>query len=388
MNLSTKDTSVKRSRGNLLLMLLLTQLLFAEDFSWHIHADNETPYQKEAVLLKVDLNQTDPTPVLLFQFQVNPGPDYRVHQIYARHDDTLHHTVHHNLYEIYPLRSGDINVTFTLIKRVTNDEKVRYFASGDRDDFKKLDTDDHPVALPPLKLHVKPLPEDTQLVGDFNLSFSLGSTHAKAYEPIAFRVTIEGDGYPPVLKEIIPPSKDFTLFSEKPIISTTHSQQGTHNRIIYPMALSATHSFTLPRTELRAFNPKTAHSYVLRIPSQHITVDEVPVDTLVDKVDTPKPLQPDWNWMFDYLGYLIAFGAGFATAWLFKFTRKHKSTYREDPIIAKIQSSKEKKALLTLLMAHDAHKFAPVITKLESDLYGTTSHTLTSLKQEAKELLS
>ena len=379
---------MKPNRGSLWLIWLLPLLLCAEDFTWHIHANNEAPYQKEAVLLNVDLNQTNPAPVLLFQFQVNPSPDYRIHQIYARHDDTLHHTVHHNLYEIYPLRTGDINVTFSLIKRVTNDEKVRYFASGDRDDFKKLDTDDYPVALPPLTLHVKPLPQGTQLVGDFNLSFTLGSTHVKAYEPIAFKVTITGDGYPPVLKQIISPNKAFTLFSEKPIVSIRHSQRGTHNRIIYPMALSATHSFILPRTELKAFNPKTAHRYVLTIPPQHITVDPVPIDTLVDKVDTPKPLQPDWGWVSTLLGYLIAFAAGFATAWLLRFTRKQTITHREDPIAAKIKACSGKKALLTLLMAHDAERFASVIAKLESDLYGDTSHTLTSLKQEAKELLS
>jgi len=383
---------VKHSLGKHLysfaaLLLLTTALLSAEDFTAHIEADNHTPYVKEAVLLSVDFNQTNPEPVLLFQFKVLPSKAYRIHQIYARHDDTLHHTHHHNLYEIYPLRAGDINITFSLVKRVTNDEKVRYFASGDRDDFKKLDTTDYPVSLPPVQLHVKPLPKGTQLVGDFKLHYTLKQKKADAYEPIPLKVTITGDGYPPILPHIIKPSKAFTLFSEKPVTHIRHSQKGTHSRVIYPMAISSAHAFTLPKTVLQAFNPKTAHSYRLTIPSETITINPVDKTTLVDNIDNPKPLTLSWAWLYTLLGYLSAFLAGFATAWLIKQRRKKAHT-QSHPLKAKIDACTDEKSLLALLMAQGDKRFESIIGKLEASLYGNRKLTLKSLKQEAKEQLS
>ena len=372
---------------SLVILLLLSAVLSAEDFTAHIETDNHTPYVKEAVLLSVDFNQTNPLPVLLFQFKVLPSKAYRIHQIYARHDDTLHHTHHHNLYEIYPLRAGDINITFSLVKRVTNDEKVRYFASGDRDDFKKLDTTDYPVSLPPVQLHVKPLPKGTQLVGDFKLDYTLKKRQADAYEPIPLKVTITGDGYPPVLFRIIKPNQDFTLFSEKPITHIRHSQKGTHSTVIYPMAVSAARSFTLPETTLQAFNPKTAHSYTLTIPAEEISVTPVDKTALVDNVDNPKPLRVNWAWLYPLLGYLSAFIAGFATAWLMKQRRTQTRT-QTHPLKAKIDACADEKALLALLMAQGDKRFESIIGKLEASLYGNQKQTLKSLKQEAKEQLS
>jgi len=382
---------VKHSLGkhfySFALLLLLTVLLSAEDFTTHIEADNHSPYVKEAVLLWVDFNQTNPEPVLLFQFKVLPSKAYRIHQIYARHDDTLHHTHHHNLYEIYPLRTGDINITFSLVKRVTNDEKVRYFASGDRDDFKKLDTTDYPVSLPPVQLHVKPLPKGTQLVGDFKLHYTLKQKKADAYEPIPLKVTITGNGYPPILPHIIKPNKAFTLFSEKPVTHIRHSQKGTHSTVIYPMAISSAHAFTLPKTVLQAFNPKTAHSYRLTIPSESIAITPVDKTTLVDNIDNPKPLTVSWAWLYTLLGYLSAFLAGFATAWLIKQRRK-KARTQSHPLKAKIDACTDEKSLLALLMAQGDKRFESVIGKLEASLYGNRKLTLKSLKQEAKEQLS
>ncbi len=378
---------MKHSLGKIGIILLLVLSLHAEDFTVKMHADTLSPYVKEPVLLSVDFNQTNPKPILLFQFSIVPNTDYRIHQIYARHDDTLHHAHQHNLYEIYPLRSGDINITFKLIKRVTNDDKVRYYSSGDRDDFKKLETTDYPISLAPLKLHVKPLPKGTQLVGNFKLDVSLKQKKADAYAPIPLKVTISGNGYPPVLPHIITPDKSFTLFSEKPIAHIRHSQDGTHNTVIYPMAISAAHSFTLPETTLQAFNPKTERSYKLTIPAEPITITPVDKSTLVDKVDNPKPLTVNWQWLYPLLGYLSAFIAGFATAWLMKQRRK-KTRMQTHPLKAKIDACADEKALLALLMAQGDKRFESVIGKLEASLYGDQNQTLKQLKQEAKEQLS
>ena len=379
---------MKNSLGKHLLSLLIltASFLCAEDFTFTRHADNASPYVKEGVLLSIDLNQTNPDIVLLFNFDLEQSSDYTFQRIDSKESDSYHNAKVHYLYLLYPLKAGKIDVNFKLIKRVTNDESVAYSFSGDRDNVKGLVTQNTDIALPPLKLHVKPLPQGTQLVGDFTLAYDLKKKEAQAYEPIPFRVTLKGKGYPPLFENILPPDTPFTLFKEKPVIHTTHSRQGTLSTIIYPMALSNDTDFILPAVTLKAFNPEQEKAYTLEIPQTPIHIKRSDVNTLVDSVDTPPPLHPDWGWLSTLFGYLMAFGAGFAAAWLVKWKKKHPKAVVH-PLADKIDACQEKKALLQLLLAQGDPRFLTLIDKLESDLYGKKGHTLTSLKKEAKEIL-
>jgi hypothetical protein len=378
---------VKNSLGNLLALLLFTaSVLYAEDFTFARDTDNPAPYVKEGILLSVDLNQTNPDIVLLFNFDLVPSEDYTFQRIDSRESDSYHNAKVHYLYLLYPLKAGEIDVNFSLIKRVTNDESVAYSFSGDRDNVKGLVTQNSQIDLPPLKLHVKPLPKQTVLVGDFTLTYDLKRTEAEAYEPVPFRVTIRGRGYPPLLQHLLPEHVPFTLFRETPVVKSTHDAKGTHNTVIYTMALSHDRDFTIPAVSLKAFDPERERSYTLEIPQTPIRVKQPDVNTLVDTVDTPPPLRTDWGWLTTLMGYLIAFGAGFASAQLLKWQRKLPAPSKH-PLAAKIDACGKKKQLLQLLLAQGEQRFAPVIEKLESDLYGNKNHTLTSLKKEAKELL-
>jgi len=378
---------MKHIPGKFLLLLTLWLVtLQAEDFSFNYHIQKHNPYVKEPLLLSIDLNQTNHDIVLLFNFDLKPSDDYTFQRIDSEETDTHHNAKVHYLYLLYPLKSGEVKVHFDLVKRVTNDESVAYSFSGDRDNVKGLVTEDTKIDLPPLTLHVKALPKGTQIVGDFNLTYDLKQKEAKAYEPIPFQVTISGEGYPPLLTHLLPRDTNFTLFSEKPIIHTSHSQKGTQNKIIYPMALSHNKSFVLPAIMIRAFNPQKEQSYTLEIPLQKINIDKRDINELVDKVDTPPPLSTDWSWMTTLFGYLLAFASGFAAAWLVKWQKK-RTKNTAHPLIEKINVCNNKKMLLQLLLAHDAAKFSKVIAKLEKELYWEGTYSLKSLKQEAKEQL-
>ena len=378
---------MKNSLGNLLLFCLIASGLFAEDFAYTIKIDKEHAYQKEALFLSVDLNQTNPDIVLLFKFSILSSPDYRFEQIDESNIAELHHTRQHYLFQLYPLRRGKFPVRFKLTKRITDEHKVAYSASGDRDDFKKLETTDVPIQLPPVWLNVSPLPDHTQLIGDYRLNYRFKKHQAEAYEPIHAKITIEGKGFPPLLKSIIPEGEHWTLFSQKPLLHKTLRQDGIHYRAEYDLALSGTQDFDLPEVTLNGFDPKRAKHYRLTIPPQHFKITQPKTSNLVDTVDTPPPLHTDWGWLTTLMGYLMAFGAGFASAWLLKWQRKHTVPSRH-PLAAKIDACSKKRELLQLLLAQGDGKFASIIERLEGDLYGSKNHTLTSLKKEAKEQLS
>ena len=385
MSLSIKDIYVKHSLGKTVLFFsLLFTVLQAEDFTYTFHLDKHDPYVKEPVILTLDLEQTNPDIVLLFNFDIHKSNAYSFQRLDIKETDTHHHAKVHYVYLLYPLKSGDINITFDLLKRVTTDESVAYSFSGDRDNVKGLVTVDTDVPLPPLPLKVKPLPENTALVGDFNLTYQVKKHQAKAYEPLPLQVTIKGTGYPPLMERLLPKDMNFTLFTEKPIVHSVNTEEGTQSSVIYPMALSHAKSFDLQSIVLKAFDPKTEKHYELTVPEQHFDISKADVNRLVDKVDSPKPLQNDWSWLTTLLGYLVVFGSGYLTAISLKWKKKT-ITQTSHPLREKIEDCKDEKALLQLLMAADSKAFASSIEKLEKHLYGNGKIHFKKVKQEALE---
>ena len=386
MNSSIKDTYVKNDLGKTILFLLAFVALQAEDFSYDFKVDNTYPYVKEAVILTLDIQQTNKDVVLLFNFDLKKSDNYQFQRLNTQETDSYHNAQIHYEYLIYPLKAGEISLEFELLKKVTTDESVAYSFSGDRDNIKGLVTTDTKVSLPPLTLQVKSLPKGTLFVGDFSLTHQLKTHTAKPHEPLPFQVHIEGQGYPPLLDTILPKEGSFTRFTESPLVKSVATSKGTQNTVSYPMALSHSKSFTLPDIKLKAFNPKTKKSYFLSVPSQHFDIEEVPKDTLLDSHDTPKPFSMDWSWLTNLLGYLIVFGAGYLTALAWKWQKKKVQTSLH-PLHEKITNCKDKKMLLQVLMATDDKRFASCIEKLESSLYGDGKINLNKVKQEAQDLI-
>jgi len=388
MSLSIKDTYVKHNLGKMIKIFIAFSfvLLSAEDFTYDFHLDKQDPYLKEPVILTLDLKQTNHDIVLLFNFDLRKSDDYFFQRLDTKETDTHHNIQIHYVYLIYPLKTGKIDITFDLMKKVTTDDSVAYSFSGDRDNIKGLVTTDTKITLPPLPLHVKKLPKNTALVGDFRLTHKFKKNNAEAYEPIPFEVKIEGSGYPPLLDNLLEKNMNFTVFKENPLINSTHSKQGTKSSVIYPMALSSDNSFDLNPITIKAFDPKTMKSYELTIPKQHFKISKANVNTLVDKIDNPKPLKNDWSWLTSLLSYLVIFAAGYLTAISVKW-RKKILLHTDDPFKEKIESCRDERSLLQVLIAADSKKFAETIEKLENGLYRNAKINFNKVKQELLEKL-
>lgn len=379
---------MKNNLGRISLSLFIFLLSFitlqAEDFTYRFNADHPTPYVKEPVILTLDLNQTNHDVVLLFNFSIDKSEDYTFQRLDIKETDSYHNAKIHYVYLIYPLKSGDINITFSLLQKVTTDDSVAYSFSGDRDNVKGLVTTDTQIKLPPLQLKVKALPDGAALVGNFTLTHDIKKHHAKAYEPLPFQVSIIGEGYPPLLDTLLPTEGNFTRFTEKPIVKSIATRKGTQSTVTYPMALSHSQSFTLSPIVIKAFDPKTEKSYTLEIPEQDFEIEKVAAQSLVDKVDSPDVLKEDWSWLSTLLGYIVVFTAGYLTALSWKWKKKQ-SQKTSHPLVQKIQSCKDEKALLQVLIAADSKRFTSGIEKLESSLYGNGKINLNKVKQEAEE---
>ena len=386
MNSSTKDTSMKRSLGSLLLLLFYSTLAWSEDFSYSFKLDNHQPYVKEAVLLTLEINQTNHDKVLFFNFDLEKSPNYHFQRVAIQEQGKHHFAYRQYSYLIYPLKAGEIDLNFKLQKQATTDESILYSYSGDRDNVKGLVTIDSDIHLPPVTLEVKSLPNKTEVVGDFKLKYQFKTHHANAYQAIPFELEIKGHGYPPLVKNILLSESNFTLFKEEPLIKSVSSIKGTENTIRYSMALSNSKSFSLKERKIKGFNPKTQKSYLLNLPQQSFTIKQVAPSTLIDKTDSPKPLENDFSWLGNFFSYFIVFIAGYLTALSLKW-KQRTGRIEINLMKSKIKNIKDEKELLQVLMATNDRTFNKKIQELETLIYGKGKKSFKNIKDEIlKEL--
>jgi len=376
---------MKKHLGSLRLFWIFVATIImidADGFSYKFSIDKEHPYTKEPIVMKLNIEQTDHSKVMLFKFGIKPSREYEAYRLDIKEEDAHHAAKIEYTYLIYPLRSGTIDIEFDLIQMVTTDEKVAYSFSGDRDNIKGLSKTDIPISLPPLQINIKPLPKDTAIVGDFKLTYNIKKRDAKAYEPLPLTITIKGDGYPPILKEILPKSKSYSLFAGETQSKNIRNIKGTYSTVTYPLALSAKESFQLQESRIKAFDPKSQKIYYLTAPQESFKIQEIDREKLTDKIDSPKSIHYDWSWVTTLVSYIVIFVAGFISAKSIKWIPKIREHSQIDKFKDEVGSIDEPKELLSLLISTDATKYSDAIEKLERSIYGKKKISLSLIKRE------
>jgi len=352
-----------------LIFITIFSITQAKDIEYSFSVDNQTLYTKEPIILDINITQLNHSEVMLFKFSPKTSDSYIFTQIYFKENDKYHSLKHEYKYRIYPLKEGNISISFNMIKSVTTDNSVAYAISGDRDNIKSLVKTDTNEDIAPLVLNVKPTPKGTDLVGDFKLSYTIDKTTAKSYEPIYLHIELKGKGYLEPF-EIIPQDKRYHIFSQKPKV--------TQNSIVWDYAISAKESFILPKVTLNSFNPKTKQSYTLIIPTKNIEVKKNNISSLVDKENTPPPFKGiDWSWIGWLFSYIIVFLSGFfmpRDILQKRFKRVDKSF---DDKIASIKTYKE---LLKFLLSNNSSKYSKAIKLLESVVYNKENISLSKIR--------
>jgi hypothetical protein len=357
------------------------QLLYSNDVAYSFVSSKQHLYLNEAMILEVNITQVDHSKVMLFKFSPQKSSDYEFHQIGFNEDEKYHDLQHQYTYLIYPKREGDVLVKFNMLKSITDDDKVAYSISGDRDNVKGLVKEDIGVALEPIRLKVKSPPERVDIIGDFTLTYSIDKKETEVYEPVNMNVILKGKG---VLApfDLIQKSNAYRLFTQKPTYKVYHSKEGTKSIIEWDYAISAEKSFTLPQKTLKAFNPESQKLYEITLPRVEIFVEEINERKLLDTEDIPaKAGNIDWSYFSTFLSYLIVFFAGwFMPREVLKF-KKHKEESPREKLQQKINASKTHKEILQLLLLENNPKFSNAITALEEVVYNNKKKSLSEIKK-------
>jgi len=368
--------------------LFFVTLLNAEDMRYDIAVSNQTPYENEALFLDINLTQLDHSQVMRFKFKLKDSDTYVAYQIGFKEYDNYHSLKHIYHYLVYPKKSGEVALQFELIKSLTDDDKVAYAISGDRDNVKGLEKEDSRVEIEPYVLNVQVLPKGVVLVGDFTLTNTLSRENTKAFEPIYLKATLKGKGELEAF-ELLEKSEKYHLFKQAPHVKNIHSKLGTHSSIEWDYAISSKESFTLKEVKLKAFNPKTKKVYTLSVPPYAVNVKTINKELLLDKEDYPtKASNIDWSWLGTLLSYLMVFVAGVLMPRdFFKLKKVVTKLSKEEIFTQKVEGVTTHKALLKILLSENSVDYSEEIGSLESVIYHKKRVSLSKIKASIKKRL-
>ena len=208
-----------------------------------------------------------------------------------------------------------------------------------------------PIASNTLNIEVKPIPQDTDLVGSFRLDSSVDKEHVKANKPVNLTVKIEGEGN---LEDFEFPAYELdgvTVYSDDAKVETQIINQQLKSSYVKKFVFISDHDFSIPAQSISVYDTKKGEVTTLEVPAYEIKVegskaavttpqttpDKGVVQTNLKQVqetqeskNTPQSTQEEkvaW-WML-----AVAFVLGMFTMYLAKFfpTLKRKpSPFKED----------------------------------------------------------
>jgi len=387
MNLSTKDIQMKNIHGRWLLLLLIASGLYANqlvDFS--LRANKEYPYVKEAVELTFTAEQKDRSDVMFFFLEPKKSPDYKITLLKKEANELAYHhkkTTFH--YLLFPLKSGKIAIDFNFTVKVASDEAIAQVYEGSRDNVKWIETDNTHISLTPLELQVKALPQDVDLVGEFEINSQIDKTSIDAYEALHLKYFLKGIGFDEFNLELIPQNDALNIFKNITKHYNKASPKGYEIQQEYSYAIVASQDFILPSQSIHCFSPQDNRYYTLKTKEYKVHVNPANTETLLDRDEYPS--EPFfYEKVQNFFLYVLIFLAGFISAKiLHREKKKDKKSAFED-----IYNTTDAKELLFLLTNkyQNQKEFYPLHHKLEDIVYNKKStYKFQQIKKEIVKII-
>ena len=308
---------MKKNLGKIILFLLLPFALFGDSnlASFALSANKKDALIKEPIEITFSADQKDHTNSMFFFLEVKKSDAYEVVLL----DQVTNKISNHNSsttfkYLLFPLKSGDINVDFDFTIKVASDGGLAKVYTGGRDNVKWMDTVNSKIEVPTLHLHVSPLSEKVDLVGDFTLDAKLQKSDINQYGSANIRYTLSGAGYNEKSLQMLNKIANVTAFSQVTDIASKATPNGYEIKREYSYALRSKNNFTIPAIEIKAYSPKQNKYYTLKSQSYDIKVSSIDPKTLVDNKEFPPSKSYDFKNLKDIGIALLIFLAGFVSA--------------------------------------------------------------------------
>ncbi len=368
-----------------LALSILIGSLLASDYRYSLHISKHSLYLKEPLLVSFDINQTDPSKVMFFDFSPRAGDAFFVQRLDKRVDEGYHARKERYLYLIYPLKSGEVTLDFDLLVRRGNDDLLTTAFTGGRYNVKAVETEDRHEEIPPQKIEVKALPVKADIVGTFTLERRIEKRKVHPFEPLYIDIEVRGTGYAPdiVNRSWLPKIEGVKLFADKPKVELRYTKRGIETKALFTYAVISQKDYLVPAIHLQAFDTGKGEPYTIEEPAVKIRVEPIESGSLTDLKTLPPPAKSPVEGLKNLLFSLFIFAAGWISALLAARLRGAFGKKGEkDEWKKMVKSTKDARSLLKLLVLKDAKRYEPWIERLEYALYKEEKIDLKAIKQE------
>lgn len=247
-----------------------------------------------------------------------------------------------------------------------------------------------------LEFDIKSLPDNINLIGNFDISASVDKLIVKKGEAVSFKLNIKGKGNIDDLPDIKLPIDDVTIYENKPLVKTQVSNNEYSGEWEKVYSIIANKSFTIPSVKIDYFDKNLSKTISKQTDIFNIEVldEEIKKEVVLEKaedivlpIETPKEtikVVEKTSTLDRIIFFFLGVVFSLLIISLYYYVINLKSKKQEDkPLVKKVKESKTKDELLKILAVYlkiDA-KLDLLIFELEK------TQDIDSLKKEIIKIL-
>ncbi len=241
------------------------------------------------------------------------------------------------------------------------------------------------------KLHVKALPDNLEIFGDFHISATVDKEEVEANKPLNLTLEIQGEGNLDDIKKFTLDIPNAVVYADEPSVDATVNN-GTYQGVFkQKIAIVADRNYTIEPISFSYFDKNEQKKKTIQTQAFSITVKGGSIAKAPIKLEeatptistaaiqsqegdatTPMVIKEDTQSQYLWFASGLALG-GLLTylATILLAKRGVKKPKKEKSVIEKIESAKDDKALFALLAPYaSSHPtLKPILAKLEKNLY-------------------
>jgi len=373
----------KIEKTNLIkLTIIKPDLTKPQDFYIDMEVSNKNPFVGEPVELVIKFKRK--TDVNLLNIFFNP-PTFENLWTKSIKDEKSYrkdnYLIQELRYIIFPQKAGELIITPATIQVVTSsrsNDMFGYFMSKNK--RKSLFSNE-------LKLDIKSIPNNIELVGKFNISVSIDKKEVNAGEPVNLILTIDGEGNLDDLSDINFKIENTTIYSDKAISDFNLVGKKYMGRYTKSFAIIGNDDFVIPKISLKYFSLKDKKIKNISTKSIKIKVNKstkkviekenIKLEKKIDNKHTEKISNIE-NKFEKYIYFLAGLFIGFLAIFikplinLFKTDEKKKLSLKQR--VNKIKTDKEMIQFLIPYIEVDGIK--DILNKIEENIYQNKNHKI------------
>jgi len=184
---------------------------------------------------------------------------------------------------LFPLKEGKIKINPLKIHAKILDESNSFSLFSNSMSIKTIYSND-------LELNIKKLPDNINLIGDFDIKTTVDKTKIKQGEAISFKLEINGTGNIDDIKDIKLNLSDATIYDNKPEIKTKYENGKYIGKYTKSYSIIPNNSIVIPKIKIEYFDKKS--KTLISKQSDEINI-EVLQNSIVKKKELIQKAKPE-----------------------------------------------------------------------------------------------